>query len=233
MKGYLKNDPRPSKMRFEVVSEGRGWSIYFCSDTERKYFGIAPTKEAAEMAVAKLAKTFGEVKADKTRLSKSTLERLNKTSKRRLQATAMALDPVRAYKFYEELLMLNHSLHMLSSAFDEVDDLFGSCIDMSTREHYKIASKHITALLDAVLASQIQGTEDDYMTVYEKSMYVKDRITPLIAHVMTRTKENQWRLDELDRVLDNIMPDEWIAEQRQEVADKLMKSIKREQDGEE
>lgn len=228
MRGTLRNKPQPSKMRFEVIEEGGKWSMYFCSDTDRKYMGSAPTKEDAQTAVNKLMKNLG---VEKTRqhegLSNDTYRRLSKMNKRRLQVTAVALDPVRAWKFYEELLMMNHAMHIMADSFDEVDFFFSACLDKSTREHFKIARKHIEALLDAVLNSEIQGNADDYCSVAQKALYVKERIMPLIGYCMSGDmKEHKWRLDELDRVLDNIMPDAWLEAERARIAKNIIDNIK-------
>lgn len=227
MKGYLKNRPQASRMRFEVTRQNGYWNIYFCSDTERKYIGCAETQADADEAVKKLMKTWGvSEKSKREGLSKETHRQLNRLTKRRMQVTAMSMDPVRAVGFYENLLMMNYARHILTDAFDEVDFFFSACIDQSTRDHFKIASKHITALLDAVLASQIQGDSDDYQKVYENAMYVKERIMPLVGYVMAHAEEHKWRLDELDRVLDNIMPDAWLTEERKKVSDGIIGALK-------
>lgn len=214
-------------MRFEVINENGVWSIYFCSDTDRRYVGQANDIEAANLAVQKLSKTWGlTTKSRHDGLNSVTHRALNKLTPKRLQVTAMSLDPVRAWKFYEELLMLSHTLHMMANSFDEVDFFFSGCLDQSTREHFKIATRHITALLDAVYASQIQGDTDDYLAVIDKALYVKERITPFIAHVLAHSEDNKWRLDELDRVLDNIMPDSWLSEQRERVAQSIINSLR-------
>lgn len=215
-------------MRFEVIEEGGKWSIYFCSDTDRHYVGAAPTQQDADMAVKKLMKAWDlKAKERSEGLSSEAYRKIGKIKKRHLQIKAISLDPVRAWKFYEELIMMNYALHIMADSFDEVDFFFSACLDKSTREHFKIARKHVEALLDAVLNSEIQGDMDDYTAIAGKALYVKERVMPLVAYVMSHgMEEHKWRLDELDRVLDNIMPDAWLAERRQHIADQILKSLK-------
>lgn len=226
MKNVLKNQKKPSKMRFEIVEEGGQFSIYFMSDTDRMFLGRGETREDAEMAIRKVAKTWG-AEAVRGGLSNDTQRRLNALTKRRLQVSAITLDPPRATSFYENLTMFNYSLHMMTDSYDEVDYVFSAAIDKSTRDHFKIAQKHIEGLLASVYNSRIQGDADDYVAVNKKAMYIKERIMLLIAYVMSSDdlESHRWRLNELDKCLDNILPDSYIEEQRKRIADRIISSL--------
>lgn len=217
-------------MSLQIVEENNAFSIYYCSDTNRELIGAAPTRQDAEMACRKLSRSIS-TSEPKVTLTSEAYRRLGRYTKRNMQVKAMELDPDRCWMFFEQLLMLNYALHMMADSFDELEDLFSAGVDASTKQIFKNAQRDVNKLLDSFLNSQIQGTADDYCIVSSKALYIKARIMPLIAYVMSNEDlgEHQWRLNELDKVLDNIMPDSYIEDARKYISNRIINSFKGEE----
>lgn len=213
------------KVNYEITQTASGYEIYMVIGSERKYIGATITRETAEQAVAKITAMEQQSQRTQEALKRVTRREIGKIRPSMLQVAAMSIDPERAWRFREAVMMLNYSLHMLTAAFDEVDETWSQLVQPNVRQRLTQVMRGVDRVLDDILASQIAGDASDYGRVIEASRGIAERVNILVNYAYVDDGGTGWRWREVDECLDKVFPDQWIAEKRAKIADNLISLI--------
>lgn len=214
------------RINFIIKEEAGAFNIYCAAIddkgkiTRETLCGCYPTREIAEVAIARTAK-FIEPKPQPKKVI--GIPRLRTPNEGQVQNLMLGLDPARMTEFFHEIIMMNAFIHMLTDSFDKLDTLFSKFIDASTKQHYKIASKHIEKLLAALYGSMFsnQSGADEYTQVVGDSLNWK----AIIERTMMHTKVGDWRWTELKKAIERIYPTEAITNEDIEAYYKLRSQV--------
>lgn len=213
------------KTRIELTIEPQGngmYNLYIQTNERRLIIGAYPDMESALKAKEKSYKML-EVELPKKGLQVHRTKPIKLPLKKEMQAAAMALSPERASAFRENLIMIGYSLHILTDSFDELCSFFGAVLNESVRNHYRNAEKQITALMDAVYQSEIMGDTAGFMDVHTAAMAIKERLQVILTYCL----EEEWRIKEIEKAIDNVTPDEWVEKQRQTIGNEIRQSLEK------
>lgn len=212
------------KVKYVIEPTGGGHEIYMTIGGERKFFGATLTRETAEQAVAKLI-AMDEQSARTAELTKrKTRTAFDKIKPTMIQVAAMTIDPERAWRFREAVMMLNYTLHMLTNAFDEVSETWDKLVNPNVRQRLTQVMRGVDRVLDDILASQIAGDATDYGHVIDAAHAIGERVN-LMVNYGYAADDTGWRMRAIDECLDRVFPDQWIAERRATIAKQLIDTI--------
>lgn len=214
------------RINFIIKEEAGVFNIY-CTAVDSKgkathetLCGTYPTREIAQEAIKRTNKLL-ETKATPQR--KIGIPKLRTPSQAQVQNLMLGLDPARMTEFFHEIIMMNAFIHMLTDSFDKLDSLFAAFIDKSTEQHYRIASKHIEKLLEALYGSMFndEAGASEYTAVVGDSLKWK----AIMERCMMHTKVGDWRWVELQKSINRIYPEEAIDREDTEAYYKLREQI--------
>lgn len=213
------------KVKYDITQTASGYEIYMVIGGERKFIGATLTRETAEQAVSKLVamEQQSAIRAECAKRKARTA--FNKIKPGMLQVAAMSIDPERAWRFREAVMMLNYSLHMLTAAFDEVDETWSQLVQPNVRQRLAQVMRGVDRVLDDILASQIAGDAADYGHVIDAAHAIGERVNIMVNYAYVDDGGTGWRWREVDECLDRVFPDQWIAEKRAKIADHLISLI--------
>lgn len=213
------------KVKYEITQTASGYEIYMVIASERKFLGSTLTRETAEQAVAKISAMEEQSQRTQEALKRVTRREIGKIRPAMLQVAAMSIDPERAWRFREAVMMLNYTLHMLTDAFDEVSETWGNLVNPNVRQRLSQVMRGVDRVLDDILASQIAGDAADYGHVIDAAHAIGERVNLMVNYGYADDNDMGWRMRAIDECLDRVFPDQWIAEQRAKIADRLISLI--------
>lgn len=224
MKGAIHKRPL-QKVNYDITQTASGYEIYMVIGGERKFIGATITRETAEQAVAKLTAMDRQsaIRAESTK--RKARAAFNKIKPGMIQVAAMSIDPERAWRFREAVMMLNYTLHMLTDAFDEVTETWSNLVNPNVRQRLSQVMRGVDRVLDDILASQIAGDAADYGHVIDAAHAIGERVNIMVNYGYSDDNNMGWRMRAIDECLDKVFPDEWIAEKRASIATKIIDTI--------
>lgn len=207
------------KETFSYRRYGSKFGVYLSNDEREVLTGVVDTEEQAKAAVIACNKQLQTL--PRPAGHKPARIKVNTPTRQQLQAVLLALNPDRAADFRENLIFLNYSVHWLTAAVDEVVELFDGVLDASMKQHLKIITTQLERLLDGIYRSNIMGDATEYTDVAAAALALKDRFTKFICYGYS----DEWRVREFDRVINNILPDDYIEQQRYKVATEIRELV--------
>lgn len=213
------------KVNYEITQSASGYEIYMVIGGERKFLGSTITRETAQQAVAKISAMEEQSQRTQEALKRVTRREIGKIRPAMIQVAAMSIDPERAWRFREAVMMLNYTLHMLTDAFDEVSETWSKLVNPNVRQRLTQVMRGVDRVLDDILASQIAGDAADYGHVIDAAHAIGERVNIMVNYGYSDNNDMGWRMRAIDECLDKVFPDQWIAEKRASIATKLIDTI--------
>jgi hypothetical protein len=213
------------KVKYDITQTASGYEIYMVIGSERKFIGATLTRETAEQAVSKLVAMDKQsaIRAECTK--RKARAAFNKIRPGMIQVAAMSIDPERAWRFREAVMMLNYTLHMLTDAFDEVAETWNNLVNPNVRQRLTQVMRGVDRVLDDILASQIAGDAADYGHVIDAAHAIGERVNIMVNYGYADDNDMGWRMRAIDECLDRVFPDNWITEKRASIAKNLIDTI--------
>lgn len=226
MKKAIKKQPL-EKVRYVVEPRDGGYDIVMMVGNSRRLIGSTSTPETAEQAVRKLVAIEADADHDREILKRRQRKNLERIKPAMIQIAAMTIDPERAWRFREAVMMLNYTLHMLTLSFDEVESTWNKLVAPNVRQRLSQVMRGVDRVLDDILASQIAGDATDYGNVIDAAHGIHERMNLIVNYAYRGKEDTGWRMRAIDECLEQVFPDEWIAEQRNDISRELIAAITR------
>ena len=213
------------KVNYTIEPTAGGYEIHMTIGDKRKYIGSTSTPETAEQAVRKLVAMDEQSAKAAENIKRRTHRQFDKIKPPMLQIAAMTIDPERAWRFREAVMMLNYTLHMLTLSFDEVESTWNKLVAPNVRQRLSQVMRGVDRVLNDILASQIAGDATDYGNVIDAAHGIAERVNLIVNYVYQDDADTGWRMRAIDECLEQVFPDAWVAEQRSRMAKHLTDMI--------
>lgn len=234
----LRKDLHQNNMaQIDTTTEYVGNGMYSCKmlNKDAGKSKILPPMTSSQQLAERVTDFFntynsasnGATKAPRMERRKEHIK-LDAKARKTILFHAMSLDKERSVKFNEDLHTLVVVIKMMGMLYDDLCYFFDELTPQAIKQTMKNAEKDVTKLLDSVshfyemrgqtevVASGGRTLDDFYATKMNGiAEMLRERVSLICNHIFET--DEMWRMEELDKKLNDVLPEEYVNKRRDEL----------------